>query len=107
MPRSNGKQPFGDQRQQIIDALAAYGKKHPKAKIDVQEPDWYSVRIRIIDPDFNGLDRVERDNKIWNLLDRLPEEVRMNITLVLLLTPKETKTSLANFEFENPVMAEN
>lgn len=106
MARSTKKQPFADQRQQIVDLLSEYQRKHPKGKIDVQEQDWYSVRIRIIDPDFGGQDRIERENAVWKLLDRLPEEVRMNITLVLLLTPKEAKTSLANFEFEHPAMAE-
>ncbi len=62
-----------------------------------------SVRIRIIDPDFQGKDRVDRDTYAWQFLDDLPDETKADITMLLLLTPKEAKTSLANAEFEEPI----
>ena len=87
----------------VVQALGAYKKAHPRAEIDVHRHNSVSIRIRIIDADFQGLDLVERDNEIWKILDRLPDDVRSEITLVLLLTPREAKTSYANVEFEHPV----
>jgi hypothetical protein len=87
----------------IRTVLAEYQNDHPNAKIDVQRQNNVSVRVRVIDPDFKGMDRVDRDNLMWTFLDRLPEEVISNITMVLLLTPREAPKSLANMEFENPI----
>ena len=60
-----------------------------------------AIRIRIIDPDFAGMDLV--DTLLWKYLDKLPDEAISEITLLLLFTPKETKKSFANMAFENPV----
>lgn len=89
--------------EQIRACLSEYGREHPQAQIDVQRQNNVSIRIRIIDPDFRGMDRVDRDTALWKILDHLPEDVISNITLVLLLTPQETAKSLANLEFENPI----
>ncbi len=90
----------------ILEVLANYAKGHAKAKIDVFRSNNVSIRIRIIDPDFTGLDLVERDTLIWKFLDELPDEVISEITLLLLFTPKEAKKSFANMDFENPVPLE-
>src|SRR5436190_10868872 len=87
----------------ILDALGPYAEKHPKAQIEAKRQNNVSVRIRIKDSDFEGMDRVERDSLIWQYLDSLPEEVTSEITLLLLLTPDEARKSLANVEFEHPV----
>jgi hypothetical protein len=87
----------------ILDGLAAYETDHPNAEIEVYRQNSASVRIRIIDPDFNDMNRVERDTKVWKLLKLLPEDVVSEITLLLLLTPDETATSMANMEFEHPL----
>jgi len=86
-------------------ALSAHKKAHPDAKIDIQRQNSVSIRIRITDPDFKGLDLVERDNQLWKILETLPEDVLSQICLLLLLTPEETKKSPANFEFERPVIS--
>jgi stress-induced morphogen len=79
------------------------GSKHPKAKIDVYRYNPASVRVRIIDPDFKGKDFVERDEEIWDILEsELPEDVRADISVLLLITPQERKKSMMNIEFENP-----
>ena len=64
-----------------------------------------SIRLRIIDPDFQGMDRIARESAIWKLLHQLPEEVFVNITMLLLLTPEETAHSLASQEFDHPIFA--
>jgi len=89
--------------QQIQEVLAEYHRTHKKAQIDVRRRHEVSIHIRIIDPDFRGLNRVEREPEVWKLLKQLPDEVYADITMVLLLTPEEAPNSLANMEFENPL----
>src|SRR5438309_2846008 len=76
-----------------------YCAKHKKAKLKVYRYNSVSVRVRIIDPDFRGMSRVDRDSALWNVLDTLPEDVRSDVSLLLLLTPEETKNSVMNLEF--------
>lgn len=61
-----------------------------------------SIRIRIIDDRFRGKDKIEREDLVLPLLNSLPEEIQQDVMILLLLTPEETKHSLANLEFENP-----
>lgn len=89
--------------QQIYAVLAAYKTTHPNAKIDVRRRHEVSIHIRIIDPDFHGVRWANRENEIWPLLGQLPYETFVNITVLLLLTPTEEATSLANMAFENPI----
>jgi hypothetical protein len=70
---------------------------------DGSEVSNFGAVIRIIDPDFQGMDRIEREPAIWKLLHKLPEEVFVNITMLLLLTPEEAETSLASQEFDHPI----
>ena len=91
------------QVQQILDILTAYERAHPQAQIEGRRHNPVSIRLRIIDPDFQGMDRIEREPAIWKFLSKPPEEVFVNITMLLLLTPEETKHSLASQEFDHPI----
>ena len=91
------------QVQQILDILTEYERAHPQAQIEGRRHSPVSIRLRIIDPDFRGRDRIEREPEIWTLLQRLPEEVFVNITMLLLLTPEEAEKSYASQEFEHPI----
>ncbi len=91
------------QVEQVLQVLDQYKSKHPNAQILVCRQNSVSIRIRIVDRDFSGLDRVDREPAIWHLLKALPEEIFANITMLLLLTPEETEGSLANQEFEYPI----
>jgi len=102
--RDRSSQP-DPQVQQILDILAEYECAHPKAHIEGRRHNPVSIRLRIIDPDFYGKDRLEREPEIWRLLQRLPDDVFVNITMLLLLTPEEAEQSFANQEFEHPVPA--
>ena len=95
-------QPDG-QVQQVLDILAAYERTHPQAQIEGRRHNPVSIRLRIIDPDFQILDRIEREPEIWQLLRKLPEEVFVNITMLLLFTPEEAEQSLASQEFDHPI----
>ena len=91
------------QVEQILDVLAAYERAHPQAQIEGRRHSPVSVRLRILDPDFHGKDRLEREPEIWQLLQQLPDDVFVNITMLLLLTPEEAEKSFASQEFEHPI----
>ena len=89
--------------QAVADALAKYEHQHPNAKIEVYRQNSASVRARIVDPDFEGLSKAKRHDTVWAFIRDLPEDRQAEISVLLLLTPDELKTSLANYEFDNPV----
>lgn len=61
-----------------------------------------SIRVRVIDEQFTGLSRVERHELAAACIRALPEEIQQDITVLLLLAPDETDTSMMNIEFEHP-----
>lgn len=88
---------------QVADALEAYSRQHPDARIEVYRYSSVSIRMRIIDPDLEGTSRSDRHEIIWRFLENLPEMVQSQVSLLLAFTPDETSSSFANMEFENPV----
>jgi stress-induced morphogen len=103
---AKGTKKPGKDVQRILDTLQEHYKpEHPKAKIEAYRYNPASIRIRIIDPDFARKDLVERENMVWPLLEGLPEEIRADIIFLLLLTPKESKTSFGSMEFDHPTPA--
>jgi hypothetical protein len=89
--------------QRILETLrTGYGEKHPKATIEAYRYNPASIRVRIIDPEFRDKDILEREEVVDRILETLPEEVRAEITILLLLTPKERQTSLGSMEFDDP-----
>ncbi|MFZ1933742.1 MAG: hypothetical protein WCB27_03340 [Thermoguttaceae bacterium] len=87
----------------IMKVLDKYEADHPRAEIDLYRQNPVSVRVRIIDPEFSGQGKPQRNQQAWRYLQQLPEEVQGDISTVLLLTPDERGTSFANFEFDDPV----
>jgi hypothetical protein len=79
-----------------------YGTRHPQAQIDVKRYNSVCVYIRIIDPDFTRKRWKTREEEVWKVLETLPEDSFVQISLLVLLAPKETETSPLNFEFEEP-----
>jgi stress-induced morphogen len=90
------------QVQQVLEVFEEYERAHPNAQIEARRHSRFSIHIRIIDPDFEGMNRVEREPEIWSLLERLPEEVFLNLTVLILLTPAEAPNSVASFAFDHP-----
>lgn len=84
-------------------ALAPYEAAHANAEAVIYRQNSVSVRIRIIDPDFDGIEKEDRHDTIWALFNGLPEDTQSQVTLLLLLTPDETEMSFANFEFDHPI----
>ena len=60
-----------------------------------------SVRIRVIDERFRGKSKMEREDLILPILERLPDEIRDDIMYLLLLTQDEVGMSLMNLEYED------
>jgi stress-induced morphogen len=89
----------------VRDGLESYRRLRPQAKIDIRRQNSVAIRIRVIDPTFAGMDRIERDDEIWGVLQTLPDEVQSQITMVLLLTPEEAGESFANLDFERPLQS--
>ena len=88
---------------QIVNALDEYEKAHPRAKIEAYRQNSVSVRIRILNPEFAGRRRAEREEEVWAFLNRLPEDAVAEISLLLLLTPEEARNSFASSEFDDPI----
>jgi len=99
----NNNQQNDAQMQQVLDSLAEYLDSHPNAQISARRQNSVSIRVRIIDDDFRGMDRVDREPAVWKLLKSLPEDILSDITMLLLLTPQEAERSLANLEFNDPI----
>ena len=87
---------------QILDALSKYEDTHPQAQIEAYRQNSYTIRARIIDPDFQELSWTDRFEIAWRLLENLPEDILSQMDLLVLLTPEEGATSFANAEFDHP-----
>jgi hypothetical protein len=92
--------------EQIRDALDRYLKDHPDAQIDLYRQSSVSVRIRIIDPGFTRMNRIDRNDSVWEYFVALPDDAQSDISMLVLLAPAEVKRSMANLEFEEPVPAD-
>lgn len=88
---------------QIVGAVNEFAQAHPEAVIGAYRHDSVSVRIRILDPNFAGRSRAQREEEVWAALEKLPEETVSEISLLLLLTPEEAKHSFASSEFDDPI----
>lgn len=87
----------------IVEALREYDETHPRAKIEAYRQNSVSVRIRVVSPEFAGRSRAHREEEIWAILNKLPEDTLSEISLLLLLTPDEAKQSFASLEFDDPI----
>ena len=66
-----------------------------------------SIRVRIISEEFANKGRTARERIVNPALRKLPEEIRRDIIMLLLLTPQEHQSSaermdLLDLEFDDP-----
>jgi len=87
--------------EEVKRALEVYDAQHPAA-IRLYRQNSASIRVRIVDPKFHGISKGDRHDRVWSYLEGLPEQTLRDISVLLLLTPEETRTSLMNLEFEDP-----
>ncbi|MBX9679966.1 MAG: BolA family transcriptional regulator [Gemmataceae bacterium] len=83
----------------LRDGFPQYAKKHPPAAYRYNPS---SIRIRLVSDVFEGLSQSERERLVLPLLRTLPETVQEDVTLLLLLTPREMTSSMINQEFVAP-----
>ena len=76
------------------------------AQADAYRYNSASIRVRVIDPRFEGMSLDERDAMVGPVLDRLPVSIQGDIMNLLMLAPSElegyNRHSLRNLEFEDP-----
>ena len=90
---------------EFVGALENYQNDHPQAEIDLYRHGKYSVRVRIADPGFAGLNKSQRHRLAWPYVTAIPEETLSDLSSFLLLTPDEKSNSFASFEFDDPIPA--
>ncbi len=92
-----------DQTRQIEERLRAAGF----TQVDAYRFNSASIRIRIIDPRFEGKPGSERQDMVFPVIDRLPKRIREDILLLLTMAPSElggpNRHFLVNREFEHPL----
>lgn len=92
------------QVQQVLDVLAEYESEHPNALIEARRGTYNFIDIRIIDPDFHGIERrMLRTDQIWPLLHKLPSEIISSIMSLVVVTPEEAPHSGSSIEFDHPL----
>jgi stress-induced morphogen len=66
-----------------------------------------SIRVRVIDPRFEGMSIPDREDMVFPVIDRLKKRTREDILLLLIMAPSELRGRnrhlLVNLEFENPL----
>jgi hypothetical protein len=92
-----------DSVEQVAEALRGYESEHPSARIELYRYSPVSIRVRVLDSDFVGIDRTERHDILWESLEGLDESIQSQVSLLLALTPEEAPRSFASVEFDDPV----
>jgi hypothetical protein len=94
-----------DETSQVEDVL----KKAGFQSADAYRYNSASIRVRVIDPRFQGLPDEKRDAMVEPYLDQLPERTQADIISLytfapseLQQTPKTLKQFMRNTEFEDP-----
>ncbi len=87
----------------IAEALGSYETDHPDAQIDLYRHDSVSVWVRVVDPAFANRARSGRHHHVWQYLERLPEDIVAEISMLVLVAPGEN--SLANLVYQEPLLS--
>jgi len=84
--------------------LQEYESANPGATVTLYRQNSGSIRVRILDERFSGLSKGQRHDQAWKFIaDRIGDEDIQEISVLLLLTPGEQRSSLMNLEFDDPV----
>jgi hypothetical protein len=94
-----------DETRQVEDFLRNSGFQ----QADAYRYNLASIRVRVIDPRFEGLSFEKRDALVEPFLDQLPEETQQDIVSLFTFAPSElvlgkkpTREFMSNMEFEEP-----
>lgn len=72
------------------------------AQVDAYRYNLASIRGRVVDPRFEGKNRLERENLVLPAVATLPASTQNDIVFLLLLAPGERDRSPMNVDFEDP-----
>jgi stress-induced morphogen len=61
-----------------------------------------SIRVRVVSDRFRNKSLSEREDLLLPIVRRLPKDTQEDITILLLLSPEESRDSVLNLEFETP-----
>lgn len=87
----------------IVAALGSYQRERPNARITVYRHNPVSVWVRVVDPEFSRMNRVDRNDRVWQYLDRLDDEEQADVSRLVLLAPEEVEKSIGNMDFDDPI----
>jgi hypothetical protein len=94
-----------DETRQVEEVL----RKAGFARVDAYRYNAASIRLRVIDPRFEGLAHEKRDAMVDPHLEQLPERTQADIMTLFTFapselqhTPKTSREFLLNTEFEEP-----
>jgi stress-induced morphogen len=77
-----------------------YTPAHPNATVKAYRYSGWSIRVRVVDPDFEGKTFVERETELFPILRAFPDRDQERITMLLTLTPEESARSPLSAEFD-------
>ncbi len=94
-----------DETRQVEEVL----RKGGFATVDAYRYNAASIRVRVVDPRFEGLSSENRDQMVEPLLESLPERTQADIMSLFTFapselqpTPKSSRTFHLNAEFDDP-----
>lgn len=100
--------PYGDcdpTLESICRLLSRYSEQHPGSRCEAYRRNPWSIRILVEDPGVETLDSWVRTDRVWDLIDDLSEEVLMEVSLLIVVTPKERAADINAVEFDHPLPA--
>ena len=77
--------------EQVIAVLRNYEATHPDAVIDLYRQNSVSIPVRFVDPAFQGMNKKERNDLVWDYLGTLSEDAQADISMLVLLPPRKSK----------------
>jgi len=90
--------------EKLAGALEEYERQHPGAVATLYRQNSASVRVRIIDGRFSRMSKPERHDLVWRfIVERMDDDAVQEVSVLLLLSPEEQRTSFMNNEFDDPV----
>ena len=97
-----------DETRKVVEVLRNAGFD----QVDAYRYNSASIRVRVLDPRFEGLPADERDAMVEPYLDQLPERTQADIMNLftfapseLLQTPNTLREMLLNTEFDDPSLS--
>ena len=95
---------LGQYGQKIQLVLDEYEASHPGAIATLYEQTPGAVRVRIVDERFANMSKSSRHEEVFKFLaERLDDDTIEEISILLLLSSPELRSSFLNQEFEDPV----